>query len=383
MKKHLLTTALCMAATGSLSAQTHCLTGIDTNSGTVFYEHFYNSSLRLDSTSYFVPQTDGTIGYFANKYSYDENGHIVLNKIYMKPKGSDTYVYSQYIEYKYDSNGNMAERSNYEKFGSGSGNFILGGTYVYIYDSNGRLTERNLYTDTEKKEQFDTTSYEYDSQGRLSREESYLLYMGMDLFSSGTMYKYNDNGTIAEKISFVITPEGQETSIGGTKYIYDADGNITECQVWDNDEKNIKQKEVFTYETELAKADVVLPLNGEEDYTIPLNSNNAVSRDELYTIYGGQMTLYDTYNYYYTAVKDLGVKPAASVAEPLNVFSPDGGNSLVAANLTKPTGASIYDTNGRLVLKADLMPGQTMDISRLDRGVYIVVTQQGNARFCK
>lgn len=383
MKNYLLTTALCMAAAGSISAQTHCLTGIDTDSGTVFYEHFYDSSYRLDSTAYHIPQTDGTIGYFANKYSYDEKGNIILNKIYIKPQGSDTYVYSQYIEYKYDDNNNVTERSNYEKFGSGAGNFLLGGMYVYIYDSNGRLTERNLYTDKEQKEQFDNTTYKYDAQGRLSREETYLMYMGMDLFSSGTMYKYNEDGSIAEKLSFVITPEGEESTIGGTKYLYDDNGNITECSVWDLTEDNIKQKEMFTYDMSMAKEDVVLPLNGEEDYTIPLNSKYAVTRDELYTVtYSGSLTLYDTYNYYYTAVEDLAVDDIAA-SEPLNVFSTDGGNSLVVGNLASPAVAAIYDTDGRLVQKSDIMPGQTLDISRLTKGVYIIVTQHGNARFVK
>lgn len=361
------------------NAQTQGLSKIETVSGSMSTQHFYTETGKIDSTAT-RSTVDGQQIYTAIKYAYDSEGNLIENKTYQQTE-TGIYEPASIINYTWDDQGRLGTRTNYDVM---DGEAVFGGVYAYVYDSEGRLTERNLYADEAQTQQFDRTTYTYNDLGQLESEASYLIIIPgiMEMFSAGTEYHYTDDGHIQEKVSFIENNPGERIPTGGIRYTYDKNGNICECTSYTDTPDNILQKEVYSYNLDLSLADIALPVNQEDDYTVALNSNNAITKDELYTPQAGELALYDTYNYTYTPLSS-GVDPViARELTPVTAFVGDEG-LLHVNNLEAPTRLNIFSLDGRMVESGICRPDGTIDVSTLPTGVYLLATPQGTVKFVK
>lgn len=169
-------------------------------------------------------------------YSYDYRGHITAeHEKGLDYNGSVTYEYNDSgvliskteslyrmditHKYTYDENGFLVKEKVTEKT-SGKGSSSTSYTVSYTNDSEGRCTTRSG-DGTDRK-------YKYDDEGRLVSEEE---YSNGELLRTKT-YKHNADGTV-------------EVNYEGERFLleYDADGDIIRESKYNSDGSLTTQKE--------------------------------------------------------------------------------------------------------------------------------------------
>lgn len=123
-----------------------------------------------------------------NTYTYDEDGN--RTRTYMKGLGSS---FTQ-IDYRYDAAGNQIEETEVDDEG-----YFQHTTWEY--DSAGRCI-REAGTVTYLEEEYETT-YTYDEEGRLVEERELVRDLeDGDKDTYLTLYRYGDNGLLAEESQY-------------------------------------------------------------------------------------------------------------------------------------------------------------------------------------
>lgn len=123
-----------------------------------------------------------------NTYTYDKEGN--RTRTYMKGLGSS---FTQ-IDYRYDAAGNQIEETEVDDEGDSQ-------HITWEYDSAGRCI-REAGTVTYLEEEYETT-YTYDGEGRLAEERKLERDLDDgDKHTSLTLYRYGDNGLLAEESQY-------------------------------------------------------------------------------------------------------------------------------------------------------------------------------------
>ena len=123
-----------------------------------------------------------------NTFTYDKEGN--RTRTYMKGLGSS---FTQ-IDYRYDAAGNQIEETEVDDEGDSQ-------HITYEYDSAGRCI-RESGTVTYLEEEYETT-YTYDGEGRLVEERKLERDLDDgDKHTSLTLYRYGDNGLLAEESQY-------------------------------------------------------------------------------------------------------------------------------------------------------------------------------------
>ena len=256
--------------------------GESTNAGdlqTVYVQstiNRYDESGRLDDSWTQEYDANGNMikmteqGY-THTYTYD-SGNRMTDRLTTRSDGS---VYQHYT-YQYDANGNQILRTeeyseyHYEYATSYNDqglrtevvctqNGKLFSTDTYSYDEQGRVVDyvdgtmnsrtHYVYTDNTVAEQdvsddgskvYEETVYTYDENGKLLKEE---------FFESGELLNYDEytrdsEGKALEMRGYSVY-DGQAQLRRKMVYTYDENGNLTEKNIYENDELSLRL--VYTY----------------------------------------------------------------------------------------------------------------------------------------
>jgi len=163
----------------------------------------YQLNYQYDSLGRLASITDGT-GAMVVSYQYDADGRLSREDM-----GNGTYT-----TYAYDADGNVLHLVNYAPDGT------VNSRFDYTYDSRGLRTSMTTLQGT--------WNYTYDADGQLTG------YTAPD--GSSATYQYDAMGNRVQvtqngvTTSYTTNNMNQYTTVGGTTYTYDADGNLIRTQ---------------------------------------------------------------------------------------------------------------------------------------------------------
>ena len=244
-----------------------------------------------------------------NTYTYDKEGN--RTRTYMKGLGSS---FTQ-IDYRYDAAGNQIEETEVDDEGDSQ-------HITWEYDSAGRCI-REAGTVTYLEEEYETT-YTYDEEGRLVEERK----LERDLEDGDkdtylTLYRYGDNGLLAEESQYRRSDwlleepdeDWKERAWEMTiSYSYDEEGRCTQVSYAYNEDTfwmdTAAVRIQYTYDekgncvkTETSRADGSTALG---QYTYDEKGNML---EKTYTDSEGESTTTYSYDENGNCVKEVSVNP--------------------------------------------------------------------------
>ena len=172
----------------------------------------YTVNYQYDSAGRLAGLTDGQNAVLVT-YTYNSIGQLAR-----KDLGNGTFT-----SYAYDANGQLLHLVNYAPGGSPSDPNSIQCRYDYTYDSLGRETSESSLDGT--------WSYAYDADGQMT--SAAFASTNPAIPSSNQTYVYDAAGNRIRTIingvdtEYSTNASNQYTSVGGTTYTYDADGNMT------------------------------------------------------------------------------------------------------------------------------------------------------------
>lgn len=378
---------VCMSA-ATKAQEKYCLEVIDTEIGEDCYEYFYDSSYRLDSVAWVkADKSDYRVG--GNWLDYDDRGNMVKYNNYQVVDGD--YYYTGYIDYGFDSENRRISRENYNFIG---GEYLFGARIEYTYDDLGRMyKEEILMTDWDTGElALESESiYYYDSGSGLLDS---IVSSSCDVFSgiyepvlSGkSEFEYDGQGRLVSEVYSEVSVLGSDLLVPLQKYEYVFEGgNVVSAMSYNNGAGSTPNwrpyREVkYVYDTDVAAADVVYPVEPEGLYLDPVMemSQNMIVRDSVYNEFEGTWGLYEVNNYQYgNGGQDIGVCSAEASSSLLKAFS--AGGVLVVSGAGECKSVHVYSAAGVAVAEAVCCEGRA-EVPGLAPGMYIV---SAGGRSCK
>ena len=273
--------------------------------------------------------------------------------------------------------------------------------FTRSYDANFRLTEYiiqqwqgNAWVNYSKK------SVSYTPMG--SYEEIIVENFSWDTTSSlwsinGKQVKQVDTTDIIIQVEYFYWDSASSQLVGSTKIVYSYNTNDIEAAYfsWDSQTQDWKtdnlQKDLYAYDMSVAKNDLILPYNygGNTSLTNSLFTTGIPSFDHLNHKLLNKESFYratvsdpwvptykQTYLYTDTAA---GIDDSRQIAAKIypNPFN-DNIHFEVASDAYS---INVYDLNGRLLFAVDLNSHTSVNLSFLNKGVYIykIQTDKGTA----
>ena len=399
---------------------------------------------RIDSTTYYVwePQVGQWVTETRLKLAYGNDGYPVLSSYY-EDWGSGNFNLVYAMETNFNTDGKLASSlyKEWDEFNKKwvfqyrdtsvfdqSGNVIeylyqeyAGGKFENNYRSNSifnldglliklksarwdktakawvPITTETLNYDSKNRlvVSFDSTwnknlsqwnllakdTFEYDGNGALIRKTGYAWNTNHWEESERTTYKVNQNGRMTERID----AERNGTTWDSTrlsKYGYDANGNpnLEEYSDWDNGQWVSNARFEYTYDA----VEKVNPITLQLDIYVPDNDHYIVNLplEEFDYIANGSGGWDKDYHevYHYSDGVNASINTLSS--ENIKVFpNPSTGQIRIATTADQsPRQVIIRDLTGVLVFRTEVNSQNTIDVSHLSTGMYIVeLHTAGNA----
>jgi hypothetical protein len=216
-------------------------------------------------------------------------------------------------------------------------------------------------------------SFEYDGNGALIKETSYFWNTNNWQEASRTTYNVNQDGRVTEKIEAELNGSTWD-STALSKYGYDANGNpnVEEYSDWDNGQWVSNSRFEYTYDAVEKVNPITLQLDiyvPDYDYYIvnlPLEEFDYISDGS-----GGWDKDYHEV-YHYSDGGNASINTLSS--ENIRVFpNPSTGQIRLAVTANQsPREVAIRDLTGALVFRSEVNGRNTIDVSHLTTGMYIV-----------
>lgn len=393
MRKNLLLLLALACASGASAGETVKLVGAKSTDNIEEMKYSYDEANRVIKICH--DNQDEPMYNTVRVFKYNDKNQCVSEELYqdMDILGTwniDELHYNSKIEYVWNDNGTLSERLNYNNWSTtAEPEMTLGGVTEYEYDAAGLLTCANIYWDSAKTMLGQKTEYTYDTKGQLIKRTDWMPdWMSGDMTLVGaTEYTYLDNGLRATESVSYDNGMGSLIVDSYVKYVYDADGNLTQKSV-EGQSGEARERYDFTFfspqEQPAPAQDVTYPINIEDDVQNFLYEHFptlVLSRYDVWalSISTDQLEHYATYDMIY-GNGDSGVKGVLTDSQTfgLRAFSKDNisldgiGNGRVR----------FYDMSGRLVMDANAVQG-SVDISRLPSGNYCVYTATGTVKIRK
>jgi hypothetical protein len=301
----------------------------------------------------------------------------------------------QASQYYYDlETQQFVKRSSYERKFDNSGNQILASV---AYWENGDWTNEEIY------------EYAYDAAGRETM--SLRIYRKKDdegnVYSDGYKYEYafDNNGNRILYISYDAYDEATDEFIPSYKYeyAYDANNNRTSEIEYRYDE--VAKTFVPYYKEEYTFGNVPVEDLGEDGYNQLTWKRYRWTDDAWATILDGKydwtfddagnplmMSLslkidnewvwYGTMTWYYS-LHEVTVGISAPAAKDLRIWVSGGELWIEGATSKDGDAVHIFDIAGRETVTGNLRNGQSINVSHLPKGVYILRTGNQAVKFVK
>ena len=368
---------------------------VDEQGGGAELEKFeYDSSNRL------VRQySNMLVGNLRTDYTYNDKGQVVMEEGWhdKSVRGLDeNYEQRYYVEYEYDEQGRVVARKTYNKLGSAP--MMFSGMYVWEYDNAGRLAKMLDYTDENRQNLLQEVLYYYNELGQLSYTQDRINNFGTWEDNSRVEYVYDALGRITEIGSgritdgtyeadryefFVYTDEGEEE--------LNPDAVLDETYLTGAGRRTKQKMVKYLYNEDVRSENVIYPVTDIDalfdnsvqysDYKFMLVERNEYMPDD---ITGGLVQIIN-WVYDYDEIEGInGIEAIEKInALGARILPEVNGDVLTLNGVTNASVVSIYDLNGRKVFAGGNNTGNTVNVSSLEKGIYMVTTPEGSAKFVR
>lgn len=382
------------ATTGMAQVKTKALTHINRSDESGALEFRYDDKGRLSEFfSWTVADPDLNN---IRAFYYDDNDRIIKEELWQDKEytGStkkEDFHWNIIISYEYDAQGNLITRRNYNNFESNDDpNFEIGAVMTYIYDENGRRVACEAYWDEERTDFLSKTEYEYDEAGRILKATEYRIdRVTQDLYGAlVTNYSYTGDGKIETIGHISHDPDtGADHDAGRRNFAYNVDGTLKSLTL--NQNGGIVWRRIYHYlpaGTPAPCNEIAWPINIEDDLESDIYSKFTVAPEKydfyLTNMQTGALNKFGEYVFEYN---ELG-----NGVENINTDAIYGGMGIASFNsheirlsgVRPGEPVRIYDLDGRL-LRTELNRDNTIDISTLPAGQYVVSAPQGAVKIAK
>ncbi|MCR4964118.1 MAG: T9SS type A sorting domain-containing protein [Bacteroidales bacterium] len=218
-------------------------------------DHYEAKHFWYDAQGHVIAMKDSVGDYTLSidSMTYDAYDRVVRIDGYQYFDDEDVWKHVYYVNYAYDANGNMIQRTNFNSFGTA--NFEQGGVYDYQYDSQNRLVHHDLYLGNYST-LIETGDYFYNTAGQIVLENYMQGYGSLDS-SLKVTYEYNAEGRKSSMTQYYYEGFGWEA--GSTDlYLYDAYGNCIEHSVRTSDGE-YSDRRFYEYNTYIPSSEVSMP----------------------------------------------------------------------------------------------------------------------------
>ena len=238
--------------------------------------------------------------------------------------------------YEYDSNGNMTQMLQYDKYSD------LSERTTFTYDEKNNLTEQIDYDSSGNITM--TRTYSYNDKGLLQKEtqNGYQDYYGEPtLYKGYTLYEYDDNDRLVKSTNYnssgqklydwitTYDDNGNRTSLlqylsSGQEYLgwcytYDENGNLTECKY--RLESQEIERYIYTYD-EAGQLIKMAPYSyGHEGQpsTYTYDENGKLTTSSVLDLYG---TVRERTDYAYSSIVVSPERAKELLAEQSQLLTP-------------------------------------------------------------
>lgn len=346
-----------------------------------YEEFFYDSKGLLDSISIRAMQNETDVTVFGRKLIRDDNGNIILNKWYQFIDFVN--VHTAKIEYKYDENNRLIERTNYQDYGAG---MVKQFPLRYYYNGSGLLLKREQVSGWDET-LIEYSEYEYDDKGRLISETITDVAGEEPGVKQKLEYSYNENDLVSKLSTMIVNAVGQLYESQKTEYTYDDAGNLIETNDFLNKGGAYQAagRVKYVYDMSVGEGNIIYPFNDLDKFdtaemlNLELNNNchNKVIRDTIMVEFEGEWGLVDIRDYVYESATVSISEVKDNVNSELAVVINNGFISLNGVKNGELV--QIYDSNGNLLVVSDYNNG--ISVSGLPNGVKIVKVGNRVAKF--
>lgn len=374
--KRLLLSVICLCSLAA-GAQKNYLIKMEDDLGTEYLAYDYNENDKLDSMYISEPYID-----HYELYTYNEDGNIIKTRGF--DYKDDDYKHTSYIDYIYNDKKQMVQRLNYNNFSG----WQQGGRLSYSYNEDGKLAklESELYYGPDNYKKYLEDQYFYDDKGRLIRIDEYDFFFNSEgELSAQIVYGYDGDTDHVTSIKNYTISYGTSTEGKMTGYEYDENGNVIKEGNYypnGNDTYRVTSLYEYKYDTNVSRADLVLPFDFEKpDYVMENTKNKILSKDMyLPDENTGELTHVATYDLTYKTTSGIGSTRITKAIRPFTV-SPDHNRLFSSTDLTGKN-VNVYDIAGRMV-RGYVVCGNSVDISMLRSGVYVIKVDGKSVKFRK
>lgn len=355
------------------------------------YEYTYSSETaegRLVSVLY---TGDSGLRY---DYTYNDKGQCVEETWNQNYEWRGTYYLTSRTEYVYDEEGRLATRAIYNNpdILNPMARPQLMGIYYYTYNGDGQLTDMDFYIGETKDVPYTLYHYEYNDRGQLADE----YYTGYD-FSNNVSgkehktYTYDAEGRIAEifnQASASVEDVDNLVARSYTIYDYAEDGNIIERYQTGPDKVTKTARTLYMVNEDVPATNVIYPVienadpvYEEEHYNMLVSE--LIGMDEYKRDNDGNLYLRNSWQYDYDEITGTpGAISGVTVGSMTLRGAAVNGDELHLYGVESVANLIITDVNGRIV-KTVIGAGNTVNVSDLAKGVYVVATNAGAAKFVR
>ena len=339
------------------------------------------------------------VGNLRTDYTYNDKGQVVMEEGWQDKSVSgldENYEQRYYVEYEYDEQGRVVARKTYNKLGSAP--MMFSGMYVWEYDNAGRLAKMLDYTDENRQNLLQEVLYYYNELGQLSYTQDRINNFGTWEDNSRVEYVYDALGRITEigsgKITdgtykadryefFVYTDEGEEE--------LNPDAVLDETYLTGAGRRTKQKMVKYLYNEDVRSENVIYPVTDIDalfdnsvqysDYKFMLVERNEYMPDD---ITGGLVQIIN-WVYDYDEIEGInGIEAIEKInALGARILPEVNGDVLTLNGVTNASVVSIYDLNGRKVFAGGNNTGNTVNVSSLEKGIYMVTTPEGSAKFVR
>jgi len=341
------------------------------------FHYSNNDRLKIQTSNYWYEglstKWDESRAHARREYFYNEKG--LLEKVEDLPELTCYY---------YDSLDRLERLSSFQ----GDTTNLTDERY-YKYTADGQLESISWYTDdvTRGWEPYDSLHYVYDNNMHRI-EETRHYWSGYWEPQMLTKYTYNDDGTIYDKKFYKTFWEGDWITEEQSIHKYNNDGSIDELIVYDIADGKTPEpilEITYKYDFQVRMDEVRLPWFFRRGNDPSPANPLLLSIKSINEIRG---TLINEDIYHYSSLDNS--RTTESYNELVFKLSPNPATEHIRLSYDPSLGTvdlQLYNSQGILVRKAQLLAEETIDVSWLERGVYYYMikgkTVSGAGRFVK
>lgn len=384
--------ALFSLALPALAAQAadevHYLREIRASKGTETFLYDYDDAGRLAGQVHINAEDPAFSTRY--EYSYNDAGQQVLEVMCQNLKQTEDpgeYVLVGRIEYTFDAEGRVSERTVYNDLGSG---LELTSVFHYEYGAGGRL-DRISIVPAGTEEVAQVFDFDYDAQGR---EIARSVSLHSSLLSKVT-YSYDDaTGKVKQQINYTYYPAENRLGVDlYVDYLYDSLGRLSSIDQYDTMRQMLLRQLKYTYDDEapFTMAQAVFPANyeiemfGSEVPYFTLTTEPMTGYEEgAYNEFSGQCELNDIYTFTYRTYPSDEPEPPVGI-EAIDADSAVevaiSGGRIIIEGAEASQSVSLTNAAGRTVYAGPY--GSGIAAGHLAPGVYILTTEAGSVKIAK